>query len=156
MSNTIVELREKHGELLGKIAKMQKQADSILDTILYLEEDEKPEQGTLALTSRPGRPRKRAGKPSPLLKQIEQAIRAHDGIMHRRDILHAVDPNGRRFKGDTESKRVQRLGTYLTTHRDLFEPASTPGDGRWKLAGATKPYYANVNSEVHPANQRIL
>ena len=131
MSDLIRELKEKHSVLAAKVSKLQKQADSIWDTIMYLEEEEKSSgQVALGLQARRGRPR----KPSPLINQIVEVLQAHGGVMHRRDILRALaDEKGIRMKGDTPAIQLQRLGAHLSMNKKLLEPASIPGDGRWRL-----------------------
>ena len=124
MSDTIRELKE-------KLSKLERVTDSIRETTVYLEgEQQTSAQIALPLKRGRGRPRKR----TPLIEQIVEILQEHGGVMHRREILHALAREKNiSIKGETPTKQLQRLSAHLSHHKDLLEPACIPGDGRWKL-----------------------
>lgn len=137
MSYTTEDLRAEHESLVNKIARLQKQADGLWDTILYLEEKEKVQDHTLVLSHGPepgpGRPPKLVREATPLVKMIAEILEVGGGMMHRKDILKALEARGRTFTGDNVGIKLQKLGAHLSIHKNLFEPVTRPGDGRWRL-----------------------
>lgn len=133
MSNIATGLRKIHALLVDEIVRLQRQADNIRETICYLEEKEKQPSLHGTLYRGRGRPPKPPGVVSPLVQAIIRILLAHGGIMHRRDILSALESDGIRLSGDTPAMQLNLLGTYLSLNKNWFEPATRPGDGRWRL-----------------------